>query len=77
MKSTLPSHLRPTTSSHNKQIRRISKFPEKENNLYFTLGGQTTPSLVARVQSNDHSVVVEESTILREKVTEISSTDNY
>jgi hypothetical protein len=55
MKTAL-HHLRPTASSHNKQIRRICKFPEKENNLYFTLGGQTTSSLAQRGQSTEKSI---------------------
>lgn len=36
-RSSQPSHLRPTTSTHNKQVKRVSKYPEKENNQYFTI----------------------------------------
>ena len=37
------SHLRQTASTRNKQIKRATKFPDKENNQYFTLKDCSKP----------------------------------
>lgn len=31
------THVRQTASSHSKQVKRISRFPEKDHNMYFTV----------------------------------------
>jgi hypothetical protein len=60
LKQTTPqSHLRQTASSFHKQVRRISRFPEKEKGEYFTISPQgktvvtaTAPVSVKAIDSN-------------------------